>query len=427
MQASEHSSQLITALQELDKARSGVLASRTPFFPTVTASVQAERYVNLNPQDHTGAVVGTTPVGGQASTFSNYPSVSTTWNLYNGGKDIAGYQSAQALERAADADVLDRAAGVLADLIQTYAALKKAELGARYSTRALVRLDGMVNRATRRLSSGFGTNIDISRAQVDRETNEQTRLTSCQDTIRHSSELAQIIGVRLIPGRVYHLLDPIPPAPEVAWSPDHLEERIELDPAVRAAKDRLVSARQKLQQARAGYRPTLALVGRRDWLGQSPDQYRAALGNTSASSYSYGLTLQQALFPFTTVAASVDSAQADVIEAEAKYRQSVIDAEARLRDALNGKIVADMTLESALRSLKAAHNETRLTEELLGRGQADQDAVDRAGLGANKGEQTVETATVDVSLKAWLAFRALSPADFAARILSHLNREGGSP
>lgn len=212
-QAAHYNTQIITVIQEFEKARNGVVAAKTPFLPAISASVQGERYVKVSPQAQTGTVVGTTVVGGQDSMFSNYASVSTTWNLYNGGKDIAGYHAARASEQAADADVLDRSAGVLADLIQAYAALKKAELGARYSARALMRLDGMVNRATQRLARGFGTKIDISRVQVDRENNEQTRLTSCQDAIKYSSQLAQVLGVRLAPGRVYKLSDPIPAVP----------------------------------------------------------------------------------------------------------------------------------------------------------------------------------------------------------------------
>ena len=81
MQAAEHSTQLILALQGLEKARSGVEAAKTPFLPSVTASVQGERYVNVNPQSPP-AVVGSTVVGAQASKFINYASVSTTLNLY---------------------------------------------------------------------------------------------------------------------------------------------------------------------------------------------------------------------------------------------------------------------------------------------------------------------------------------------------------
>ncbi len=415
--ATEMNPKLIIVRQELEKARAAILASKTPFLPSANLSLQGERFVDKNVGNNNVVVVGSNVVGGRGSAYSNYASAGVNMNLYNGGKDTAAYEGAQAGERASAADLADQADETLSAVITSYADLMKAQSSLEYSRRSLELLKKIEARAVQRLAQKTDTRMTVNEARRNIENVQRDSLKACQDLIEQSGRLAQAMGRRLQPGRVFRLTEPVPDAPVVVWRDDTVDRIVQHDPAVQAAAERLTAARQKLKQARAGYYPTVTLAGRYDWLGSRPDSYDEAFEQTRANSYRLGLALQQSLFPFTSVNAAVDTAQAEIIQAEAKYRQAILDVETRLRNAINAKLMTDMSKESAQRSLDAAREDTRLAEALFARGRVDLDARDNAELTETKEQQIAEGFSLDAYRDTWLAYRALQADEFAPALL----------
>jgi len=159
------------------------------------------------------------------------------------------------------------------------------------------------------------------------------------------------------------------------------------------------------------------MTGRYDWLGQNPDSVDAAVSSTSPNSYRFGVVLQQPLGPFTAEYAAVETAHADVLKADALYRQALIDAETKLRTVLNAKTQTELSAKTSQLLTAQTRLTFQQTNQLFKDGYADLDAVSQAQINLSKEQETTDELLSDAKLAAWNAYLVLRPDAFAAALL----------
>ncbi len=408
---------IVSATGDLAMARGNEESATAAFEPQITASFQGERFLNEAPGNNPVTTVGSTVVGGQQDQYTSYPSVGANWNLYNGGRDLAAYRAAEASARASSADLSTQFNDTFTKVLTAYNDLMKAQARFEQQSNALEIHAAMVARTQLRFEHHHGTLIALDQARIARTETAREASKACRTVLDKSAALAQAIGIRLPSRYALSITAPLPVLPAIDFDQTAIEALIQRDPAVAAARSRVVAARHKFDQAHGALYPTLALVARYDWLGQKPESFSYAWHDTRPNSYFVGLVLQQTLFPVSTYEGGVDAAQGDVVKAQAAYDDAVISAETALRDALNAKQESDADAASGIRSAEEARQALILSKDLYARGQADLDTVDHARLDAGQEEEAAEEARADQVLNDWLAYRALHPNDFAPAIL----------
>ncbi len=408
---SEHPQVLIAQL-ELKKANMQVLTSVTPFLPSASVSIQGERFVTQNPAAQPTSV-GSTVVGGQQDHYSSYASLNANWNLFNGGKDLAGYRSAKAGVQASENDLVKQTNETLSTVLIAYNDLFKAQTALLHQADTSKLLRGVLQRTEKRYEEGVDNQIALSQEKVTFAKNEQSLFQDCQALYDKSAVLARSLGLRLPAGHVFRLDAPIPDVEQIFLEDDDLELIIQDDPGVKAAKERVAMAQHKLDQTRASFYPTVAMTGRYDWLGQNPDGIDAAVSSTSANSYRFGVVLQQPLGPFTSEYAAVETAHADVLKADALYQQALIDAETKLRTVLNAKTQTELSAKSSQLQTAQTRLTFQQTSQLFKDGYADLDAVSKAQISLSKEQEATDELVSDAKLAGWNAYLVLRPDEFA--------------
>lgn len=418
---SEHPQVLIAQL-ELKKANTQVLSAVTPFLPSASVSMQGERFVTQNPAAQSTSV-GSSVVGGQRSQYSSYASLNANWNLFNGGKDLAGYRSAKAGVQASAYDLVRQTNETLSTVLIAYNDLFKAQMALLHQIETTKLLRGVLQRTEKRYEEGVDNQIALSQEKVTFAKNEQDMFQVCQALYDKSAVLARSLGLRLPVGHVFRLDAPIPDVEQMNLNDDELELIVQDDPGVKAAKERVTMAQHKLDQTRASFYPTVAMTGRYDWLGQDPNSVDAAVSSTSANSYRFGVVLQQPLGPFTTEYAAVETAHADVLKADTLYRQALIDAETKLRTVLNAKVQTELSAKSSQLLTAQTRLTFQQTKQLFKDGYADIDAVSHAQISLSKEQEATDELLSDAKLAAWNAYLVLRPDEFAAALLE-INHTG---
>ncbi len=408
---------VIAARQDIEKAKASVLSATNPFLPTVTVSFQTEHFVSLVPGGQATSV-GSSLVGGQGDRYLSYPSLGMNWNLFNGGKDIAGYRGAELGVSATENDLNNQINETLSSVVTSYGDLLKAQFGAEAQSRVVDLQRGILQRAEQRYQMGRASLIAVSQARVSLSQSERDLAQACQSLEDKSAALAQSIGIRLAGNNLIRLTGQIPSAKPVDVSNQNWNDFVQNDPKVKAAKDRVDAAQRKLDQAQAAFYPVVSLTGRYDWLGQSNAGFGGAFDSTSRNSYRVGVSLQQSFGPFVAERAGLLAARADYGKAEAAYQQSVIEVETKLHTALNAKRKADQLARLADASSKYAIQASQLTEQLHAGGMADMDQVAQASVTAEKEKKAAYEAALDLQVSDWLLWRSLRPLEFAGKLMS---------
>lgn len=202
---------------------------------------------------------------------------------------------------------------------------------------------------------------------------------------------------------------------------DDLEDRIEDDPEVVAAREEVAAAEAKVREAMRGFGPSVSLFARRDYLGQSLSSFGDANRHIAPFDYQYGISFQQPLGPFASETAQVGKAHAELRKAQAEYQKARLDVDARLRDALSARREAEASYTAARLSLVEAEQVLSLTQSLYHAGRTDLDNVERAEMDRDKAAADVKTFESKRAAAEWLAARTLEPRQFPALLLRQLH------
>jgi outer membrane protein TolC len=415
----EHEPHLIMAQQDDAASRSDLLASTADFYPSLQLSLGNERYVPSNGATPV-VVVGNSVLGG-AQTKSAYGALSLNWNLMSSGRGVAAYRSAKASLRAADSGLDSQLQDTFTGILQAEADLYEAEITTTGQASALTGLKAILARANERYRNGHGTTVAIGQARSAALDAEQSTNRACQTLADKSAALAQAIGIRVPASQLLGVAGPLPfPIHEFVSESDP-DVNIEKTPAVQAAKDNVAAARAKLHEAQRAFGPTVSLSVRRDYLGEDPDSFAAANHHIAPSDYRVGLSFAQPLLPFVSEVAQVDKARAQLRRAQASYDQALLEAQTKLRNALNAQHEAQMSYRSAISSLAEAERVLTLTNSLYHAGRTDLDGVEHAQMDAVKAETDLQTLESRRSFAQWVAARALEPEAFPGLLIEQLH------
>lgn len=417
--------QLLAIRQDLERSNATALAATTPFLPSATAGLQTERFVSYAPNSAPVAV-GSSIVGGQRSVYTAYPTAGINWNLFNGGRDIAGYRNASAGVRAARADVEDRTITSLTAVFASYSDLLRLQLSTDNQRGIIDLLRRILAETEARYRSGRENLLAVDQIRLTLAQNERGYYDACKALSEKSSAVAAAVGLRIGTAHLLHAVTAdFPDAVDI--SEKDLQGVVDRDPAVVAAAERIEAARNRIEQARGGFLPTVTAIVRYDWLGQSPESFGSAYSGVDRNSFRAGISIQQVLGPFTSEIAALQTARADYAKAQAAYEAALIDADGRLRTAWNARRQARLALEAATRSAENARETLRLTEQLYGAGRVTQDAVDQSRIVAGREANSVEEWTFDYRLQGWLLYRAMYPEAFAQTVLERFVERERSP
>jgi outer membrane protein TolC len=232
------------------------------------------------------------------------------------------------------------------------------------STRAqLATAEALLTLARDRKASGLGAGIDVLRARVQVEAQQQRLIVAEQETARDKLDLARAIGLPL--GQRFRLSDPMPPAAPVSMTPEEATHRAWQErPDLKAARARVEAAESAVKAAHGERLPSLAVNADYGTIGNDVPGARPT--------FTLGAALEVPLFKGGRISARVH-------EAEARLSS----ARARLEDQKAGVYYE---VQTVFLDLKAATDRVKVAEGTLSLAREQlQQARDRfaAGVGDN--------------------------------------------
>lgn len=409
--------QLLIANEAVARARANLVAARTPFFPAVNLSFQSERFV---PSTITQPiVVGNTVIGGTEPTKTSYGSIGMNWNLYDGGRDIAAFNASKSDLKASEEGLTHQINETIVATLNAYVDVYKAQQDASAQAHILALQQEIEQRAELQFRQGTTTTLAISQAQVAVLGTAQQLYQACRAVADKSAVLAQTVGLHLGPDELYRIQWLLPAPSGHHLSAADWQAIIEGDPAVVTAKANVTTAEYKLKEAKAAYGPTLALEGRKDYLGQNAESWREA-NHITPNGYRIGLQIQQPLMPLTSEHSAIQAAKSDLRKAQASYQQTLLEVEAKYHSAFNAVRESESSLLAAKLSLAQAQELLVLTQSQFANGRADQDKVQQAQIAIEKANDAVTQAVAQQDLDQWLVIRATEPRGFPTIFLDQL-------
>ncbi|WP_275761040.1 TolC family protein [Ralstonia pseudosolanacearum] len=414
--ASKEQAQYLMALQDREKAKVGVIRAWSPFLPSAIATVENDRFKPTN-GGSPAIVVGNSIVGGNGQGYTSYGAVSVNLNLYNGGRDVAGYRGSKALERASDATVDATLADTLQAVIVAYSDLFKAQLAVDQVGHTLTSLRAIQSTATARYRDGYGTTIAIGRARNDVLDADRQFYQACHGLRDKSDALVKAIGADVAPGKVLVAAHPVPAAKPEVTDADNIDTAVMQDPAVIAAQLQVQAAYAKVDQARGAFLPVVSAFAKKDFLGQSLSGFGSANGALAYQSYRVGVSVQQPLGPFTTEYAELETAKADALREEAALQQTIVDMRNRLHAALNTLLESRDATHAAQSSVEESHKLLDLTQSLYKAGRTASDSVEQARVDVQKSERLLGEQEADLRVARWRLARSINAEKFTKQVL----------
>jgi outer membrane protein TolC len=171
--------------------------------------------------------------------------------------------------------------------------------------------EALLGLARDRKTTGLGAGIDVLRAQVQVQSQQQRLIVAEQEAAREKLALARAVGLPL--GQRFRLSDEMPFAPVVSMTAEEATRRaVEGRPDLKAARARVQAAEALEKAARGEGLPSLAVSG--DF---------GAIGNDVAGSratFTVGASLKVPVFAGGRVAAKVHEARAHLAQERARLQ-----------------------------------------------------------------------------------------------------------
>lgn len=332
--ALEVSPDVVQAETGLGSAEYGTRQAYASFLPSLSLSTGA----SLSSSERFDAGTGLL-VSNQSNNYS--AGLSTSMDLFSGGRNLAGIRSARATVDAAEATVVTRRFAVALTAKRAYFDVLRAGDLIRLNEERIGQAREQLAAAERRLQAGRATRSDVLRSRLELTNARQALLNAEAQRRSAMYALGQVVGVSgPVAAEAPASLEPEPLALTVAEMRALVEREA---PVVVSAGANLGVATAGLSQARAQYFPSLGVSGGYNW---SNTEFGLEQGRTS---WNTRISLSYPLFNGLQREVTVDRAHAQVAVAEAR------EADAR-RSAL-----AD--LERLVAALELAVEELTILEE----------------------------------------------------------------
>ncbi|WP_298138335.1 TolC family protein [Acidiferrobacter sp.] len=393
----------------LTEAHGQHLSALAAFLPTVSASDGEQLYAPLGPQSST--VIAGTLVSTRGRFYDNAATVSAQWNLFDGGKDVAGYRAAALGLQSAEQGLESAVNTTLIKVVGAYEAVVADQIRVHLDTR-IVSWDRRISDLTqKRYRHLIASRLAVLQALQQLITAQTTEINDRTQEAEDRETLARAIGLAGTQAvRVADALPAPPPIPAGARAPRSA-------PSVVSARAAWEAARENVRVAEAGYWPTLAVTGQYNWLGLDPGSAETAFMQTHGNNYTVGLTLSWTLFPLINTGGAVESAEGQALSAEGTYHHAEVIGRRRWQAARSLYRTARANARAAAQAVRWAHETVTLTKARVHGAQASALALAQAEVARLQALTTERVAVLAQTLTAWKLLRADAPKRFAARLL----------
>ena len=336
-------------------AQAALASSRAHLFPTFGVSLDATR--SASPRSSSNSSNFNSNSGAAANSFSLTGAAS--WEVDLWGRLAGAVSASEAQLQASRDDLAAAELSVRATLTQTYFSLRAAEAQAALLQDTLAAYQRSLELTQNRYRAGVASAADVAQAQNQLKSTEAQLIEAQSSRAQLAHALAVLLGR---PPGLFSLPRTalLPEAPEApAQLPSQLLER---RPDIAAAERRVAAANAQVGVARAAFFPALSLSASAGTRGST-------LGDLVRAPnlfWSIGPSLALAVFDAGQRQAAVASANADVDQATANYRQTVLQALQEVEDNLviAGSLQQEMgvqaeALAAARRLLEISTNQYR--------------------------------------------------------------------
>lgn len=307
-------------------AQAALARSQSALFPTLGLSAAADR---------------SRARGGSAGDGFSL-SGSASWEIDLWGRVAATVDNAGASLQASQADVAAVRLSLQATLVQTYHAMRAAEVQAALLESSLGSYQRSLELTQNRYSAGVASAADVAQAQTQYKTTQAQLIEVRASRAQLEHALATLVG-QPAAGLSLATTAQLPAPPEVPLQvPSHLLER---RPDIAAAERRVAAANAQIGVAQAAFFPALTLSAN----GGFRNDTLSGLFSAPNLFWSLGPALALALLDGGARQAGIDSARASTDQATANYRQTVLSAFQEVED--------NLVLATSLQAQAEAQNE----------------------------------------------------------------------
>jgi outer membrane protein TolC len=332
-------------------ARGQRLVARSALLPNVSSSLgETLSKIVLAAQGLKGSALGISSLPAVIGPFNFFDAraVSVNQSLF----DLVGIGNLRAATqnvKAAQASAMDARDLVVFAVAGSYLQVTTAQARV-VAMRAQVESSRSVyQQASDRLKAGLDARIDVTRTQVQYQTDIQRLRAEQADVDKQKLDLSRVIGLPY--GSDFTLADDFPYTPLADLSVDEALKRANANRAdLRAARAAVQAAEAASRAAHAEYLPSLSMAGDYGAEGVNPGQ--------SHASYTVGATLHVPIFQGGKVQGDVERALATLNQRKAELQDTfgVIDHDVR---------VAFINLNEAADQVAVAESNVSLSKDTL--------------------------------------------------------------
>jgi outer membrane protein len=297
-------------------------------------------------------------IGEQPAQYSSRYNLGMSLSL--DGSTILAPSVARAQVRAAERQVEGSAANLRSDVTQRYLSVLEARDAAAQAERELERTEAHVQLAAARFQIGAGTQLDVSRAEVQRGQAEvrvvQSRNTADNEVLLLSQSIGMLLPVDIELTEQFELFEPM-------WTAEELKAiAFGGNPALLASREQANAAVTRAHAARSSYLPTLSLsAGVSGFASQAaadgvPFDYERQPANAS-------LSISLPVFNGFRREQQIQEANIARLNAQHQVRTQELRVEVEIESALRNLETAFQTALLQQRVREMAEEELRLAEE----------------------------------------------------------------
>lgn len=336
------SPQIAQAVGAVENAESSVRVARAQFLPSLSVSTGTSRSSTARLDPITNSITSS-----GASSYS--AGISTSVDLYTGGRRGAEIDRTHSQHRAAEASLVERRFNVVLAAKRAFFDVLRADDMIRVAEARVERAREGLEAAERLAEVGSGTQSDVLRAQLEL-TNARQALLQAQTQRRTTAyTLGRLVGHD---GAVGALADDLGSPEPLALSRDELVAIvIAQSPAVQAAEANSRAADASSRAARAQYWPSISASGGYDMSAQELDFDASRRGWTVRVGLSYPIFNR--------------------FQREDAINRAGIQAEVARLELADARRAARVQLEQLLAALELAEQQIAMTEEAVHVAQED--------------------------------------------------------
>ena len=353
--ALEANPQVVQAETGLGTASYATKQAYAAFLPSLSVSTGASLSSSERFDPGTGLLVS-----GQSSNYS--AGLSTSMDLFSGGRNLAAVRSARAGVLAAEASLVTRRFAAALEAKQAYFAVLRAEELIGLNQERIAQAQGQLTAAERQLQAGRATRSDVLRARLQMSNARQGLLSAAAQLRTSMYALGRVVGeAGPVAAARTEALAPRPLALTMAEMREIVAREA---PGVVSTEATLGVAEAQLSQARAQCFPSVGVSGGYNW--SNPD-FTLDEGRTS---WNTRINLSYPLFNGLAREAGVERARGQLLVAEAQAENARRQALSELERLVAALELAAEQLAILEESVVVAEEDYRVLQERYNLGAA---------------------------------------------------------